>query len=184
MKRILLPALACFFVFRCAPTSERALVLPVDVRFANLYFNGYESASGIEALSGWPEDSLKRRMLLAEFEAIREKVKKEIGKYARRGGYSLVEQKELADVLLTLRFLPLSLQKGHLTLPVELLIKDLRSGTTKTSSFMGRAFSPEPSAGDGADFFRYYGLLFREARRTFPVDAMAELFYPHEEHGD
>jgi hypothetical protein len=113
------------------------------------------------------------------------RLKKELVKYANTGGYVIMEREDMADIILTLDFLPLHLQPNVLTLPLEFRINDLRNHDKQVKAFAATGnFAAEAGSGPEEDYYHYYGVLLGEAERNFPAERMVMLFYPHEENNN
>jgi len=178
MKILVSFALSLLLLFACAP--EAPMVPSIDVRFSNLYYEGCVNDAHPELLPNWPKDTAQQRILMSEFDGMGERVKKEIEKFARRGSYTVVDNRELANVTAALHLQPLVFKSDTLTLPLKISMKDFRSGVALSWSFSCRLPVPGNKPGAGADPFHSYGVLLKEFRRTFPVEQIAALFYARE----
>jgi len=164
--------------------AETKMQLPVDARFANLYYDGAVNESNIVSLENWPADTAQSRILLSGFDRISASLQAELKKYARKGRYNFVERRDLASLIIQLFFLPYEFTENALSLPVEVRITDVRNNTVVKRAFLGFAEIPRNKNDADTDpnfHFHYYGALLAQVERSFPGWQIAQLFYPHAE---
>lgn len=173
------------FLFHCASTHEKDLVLPIDAQYASIFYAGYDNKSGVNVLPGWPQDTLKSRILMECFIRMDRQFRKELVKYTKSGGYTIANQEEGANIVIRLNYLPNHFQAHQLTLPLELRIKDLRTQQTTVRAYAAVGSQPvKPQPDAEINPYHYFGVLLSEVERNFPADRMVRLFYAHEPDGD
>ncbi|OGJ85647.1 MAG: hypothetical protein A2268_16735 [Candidatus Raymondbacteria bacterium RifOxyA12_full_50_37] len=163
----------------CAPTPKK-MVQAIDASFATLSFKGIHDFSDVSSIENWPTDSLQNKALLAYFSQIGDAMRDELKKDAKKGRYTYADREDLADLTVELNFLKHAFAGKTLMVPVEVVVRDMRSQQMNRWSFTTFGENAaNGTAGDDDYYFHLFGLYMAGIQRNFPYSQVGGLFYAH-----
>lgn len=151
----------------------------VDLKYATIFLDTNNSVPPLSTLNGWPTDTLRNRILTEMGSAFSKKFYSEINHSVRKCRYSIVESKQLSDVVIELKFPKVKYENDTLFLTSQINIGDRRSGKKESFSYVTVVVKNWGSKiGDPDLKFHEYGELINLAIKEFNTEEMVGALCP------
>ena len=167
--------MALFLATSCSNTESFRKVR-VPLLFGKIYLNNIDNKSMLEYNSSWPaKDSTKNAVLQEKIVQLDAIIKSTVEKYAKVGGYQVVDDANAATVIAWFTIKSYSIKNDTLrnVVGVKVFKKDTRETYNYSFPAMGYyQFTPVTENG-----YYYWGAILDSYKKNFPVEEIAELFY-------
>lgn len=168
------------FLFHCSPIPgpNKSLEQPLNVENERIFLAPVSFKESLEKLNGWPEDSLKQKILKANFKNIRDKLDSEFHRCEKFGLYRMVEENESPTIIITVTITSIDLENDTLRMPLKLQAQWLIGAKSYAQSIPAKASVENASREKNENRFHYLGLLLSNYTINFPYKLIVSFFYP------
>jgi hypothetical protein len=163
--------------FYCAGGKKhRGIEATIPIENERLYIAPLINQTGIEKMSGWPQNYVEQNSLLKNFTFIWNQLKSELQRCEKYGNYTVVDNDEHPTVRVSITLNNIELTSDSILIPVNIQVEQIP--TAKFLLYIIPTSSPVPRKISSDQSYIWFESILTEYRRLFPYQFFAGFFYP------